>query len=70
MQNTAETPIFQSCIFNYTMVSENEVEGTMGQYDLKNGGAIYLVEDEQDVAELQVHHPERVAFVTRRFSEL
>lgn len=42
-----------------------EVEGTMGQYDLKNGGAIYLVEDEQDVAELQVHHPERVAFVTQ-----
>ena len=37
----------------------------MGQYDLKNGGAIYLVEDEQDVAELQVHHPERVAFVTQ-----
>jgi len=26
LQNTAETPIFQSCIFNYTMVSENEVE--------------------------------------------
>ena len=42
-----------------------EVEGTMGQYDLKNGGAIYLVEDEQDVAELQVQHPERVAFVTQ-----
>ena len=42
-----------------------EVEGTMGQYDLKNGGAIYLVEDEQDVAELQVYHPERVAFVTQ-----
>ena len=29
-----------------------EVEGTMGQYDLKNGGAIYLVEDEQDVEAL------------------
>ena len=42
-----------------------EVEGTMGQYDLKNGGAIYLVEDEEDVAELQVQHPERVAFVTQ-----
>ena len=31
-----------------------EVEGTMGQYDASNGGAIYLVEDEADVAELQV----------------
>lgn len=42
-----------------------EVEGTMGQYDKKNGGHIYLVEDENDVAELQVEHPERVAFVTQ-----
>lgn len=42
-----------------------EVEGTMGQYDKKNGGHIYLVEDEQDVAALQVEHPERVAFVTQ-----
>ena len=30
-----------------------EVEGTMGQYDARNGGAIYLVEDEEDVAQLQ-----------------
>jgi len=42
-----------------------EVEGTMGQYDKKNGGNIYLVEDEQDVAQLAVLHPERVAFVTQ-----
>jgi 4-hydroxy-3-methylbut-2-en-1-yl diphosphate reductase len=42
-----------------------EVEGTMGQYDLNNGGAIYLVEDEDDVAALQVNHPEKVAFVTQ-----
>ncbi len=48
-----------------TKASPLEVEGTIGQTDLKNGGAIYLVEDEQDVAELQVHHPERVAFVTQ-----
>jgi Penicillin tolerance protein len=26
-----------------------EVEGTMGQYDKRNGGDIYLVEDEEDV---------------------
>ena len=42
-----------------------EVEGTMGQYDLKNGGAIYLVEDEDDVAALTVRNPEKVAFVTQ-----
>lgn len=42
-----------------------EVEGTMGQYDKKNGGHIYLVEDENDVAELQVEQPDRVAFVTQ-----
>ena len=35
-----------------------EVEGTMGQYDASNGGAIYLVEDEEDVANLQVKDPE------------
>ena len=42
-----------------------EVEGTMGQYDGSNGGAIYLVEDEKDVASLHVHNPERLAFVTQ-----
>lgn len=42
-----------------------EVEGTMGQYDASNGGAIYLVEDEADVAELQVRNPENLAFVTQ-----
>ncbi|WP_277372799.1 4-hydroxy-3-methylbut-2-enyl diphosphate reductase [Pseudomonas sp. AA-38] len=42
-----------------------EVEGTMGQYDASNGGAIYLVEDESDVAELQVRNPQNLAFVTQ-----
>ena len=42
-----------------------EVEGTMGQYDARNGGAIYLVEDEKDVANLQVKDPEKLAFVTQ-----
>ncbi|SFO68489.1 4-hydroxy-3-methylbut-2-enyl diphosphate reductase [Ectopseudomonas composti] len=42
-----------------------EVEGTMGQYDVSNGGAIYLVEDEADVAELEVRNPENLAFVTQ-----
>src|SRR5690606_36717393 len=42
-----------------------EVEGTMGQYDRTNGGDIYLVEDEEDVAALQVREPERLAYVTQ-----
>lgn len=42
-----------------------EVEGTMGQYDTKFGGKIYLVEDENDVANLQVERPDYLAFVTQ-----
>lgn len=42
-----------------------EVEGTMGQYDTTKGGAIYLVEDENDVANLQVNNPQKLAFVTQ-----
>ncbi|EKF74488.1 LytB protein [Alcanivorax hongdengensis A-11-3] len=42
-----------------------EVEGTMGQYDKSQGGDIYLVEDEEDVARLQVRDPQRLAFVTQ-----
>ncbi|MBB3332580.1 4-hydroxy-3-methylbut-2-enyl diphosphate reductase [Halomonas campaniensis] len=42
-----------------------EVEGTMGRYDTSHGGAIYLVEDEQDVARLEVKDPSRLAFVTQ-----
>ncbi|TPE49965.1 4-hydroxy-3-methylbut-2-enyl diphosphate reductase [Maribrevibacterium harenarium] len=42
-----------------------EVEGTMGQYDASNGGAIYLVETPEDVAKLEVKDPSRLAFVTQ-----
>lgn len=42
-----------------------EVEGTMGQYDTQFGGKIYLVEDEQDVADLIVNDPAHLAFVTQ-----
>ena len=42
-----------------------EVEGTMGQYDASNGGAIYLVEDVEDVASLEVSNPELLAYVTQ-----
>lgn len=42
-----------------------EVEGTMGQYDNRSGGAIYLVESPDDVASLKVKNPEKLAFVTQ-----
>ena len=42
-----------------------EVEGTMGQYDASNGGAMYLVENEDDVRSLQVSDPTRLAYVTQ-----
>ncbi|MCO1334827.1 4-hydroxy-3-methylbut-2-enyl diphosphate reductase [Microbulbifer sp. OS29] len=42
-----------------------EVEGTMGQYDRSAGGAIYLVEDEEDAARLQVKDEDNLAYVTQ-----
>jgi len=42
-----------------------EVEGTMGQYSTSQGGQIYLVEDEQQAAELQVRDPDNLAYVTQ-----
>jgi 4-hydroxy-3-methylbut-2-en-1-yl diphosphate reductase len=42
-----------------------EVEGTMGQYDSSNGGAIYLVEDTDQANNLQVRHPDRLSYVTQ-----
>jgi 4-hydroxy-3-methylbut-2-enyl diphosphate reductase len=42
-----------------------EVEGTMGQYDDRNGGAIYLVEDENQAESLVVRRPEYLAYVTQ-----
>ncbi|MEJ2143054.1 MAG: 4-hydroxy-3-methylbut-2-enyl diphosphate reductase [Gammaproteobacteria bacterium] len=42
-----------------------EVEGTMGQFDESQGGHMYLVETVNDVATLQIHDPEHLAFVTQ-----
>jgi len=42
-----------------------EVEGTMGQFDTSQGGRMYLVENVEDVAALQVNDPEHLAFVTQ-----
>ncbi|MFU8797917.1 MAG: 4-hydroxy-3-methylbut-2-enyl diphosphate reductase [Gammaproteobacteria bacterium] len=41
-----------------------EVEGTLGQYDFHEGG-IYLVEDENDVAELRVKNPDYLAYASQ-----
>ena len=42
-----------------------EVEGTMGQYDSNQGGRMYLVEDIDDVAKLEVQNPEQLSYVTQ-----
>jgi 4-hydroxy-3-methylbut-2-enyl diphosphate reductase len=42
-----------------------EVEGTMGRFDAAGGGRIHLVENERDVASLEVGDPSRLAFVTQ-----
>lgn len=42
-----------------------EVEGTMGQYRNEQGGQIYLVENESDVALLQVKYPDTLVYVTQ-----
>jgi len=42
-----------------------EVEGTMGQYDTSDGGAIYLVETLDDVARLAIRNPDELAYVTQ-----
>ncbi|WP_434353321.1 4-hydroxy-3-methylbut-2-enyl diphosphate reductase [Psychrobacter sp. HD31] len=42
-----------------------EVVGTMGRYDTSFGGKIHLVEDEKDVANLEIVNPSNLAFVTQ-----
>jgi len=42
-----------------------EVEGTMGRYDNHGGGAIHLVETPEDVGNLEIRDPGRLAFVTQ-----
>jgi 4-hydroxy-3-methylbut-2-enyl diphosphate reductase len=42
-----------------------EVEGTMGQYDRSAGGDIYLVEDVQQAATLEVRNPDALSYVTQ-----
>lgn len=42
-----------------------EVEGTMGQFDTQFGGRIVLVETPEDVSNLEIKEPARLAFVTQ-----
>jgi len=42
-----------------------EVEGTLGQYDRHQGGNIYLVETIDDIEQLEVSNPRRLAYVTQ-----
>ncbi len=42
-----------------------EVEGTMGQYQCTQQTGIHLVETPDDVADLNIHDPQRLAFVTQ-----
>jgi 4-hydroxy-3-methylbut-2-enyl diphosphate reductase len=42
-----------------------EVEGTMGRFDTRHGGRMYLVQGTHDVESLQVRDPANLAFVTQ-----
>ena len=42
-----------------------EVEGTMGQYDVSHGGAIYLVESSEDVAALDIRNADSLCYVSQ-----
>lgn len=42
-----------------------EVEGTMGQFDLSHGAKVHLVEKPEDVANLEITDPQRLAYVTQ-----
>ncbi|HFQ13693.1 MAG TPA: 4-hydroxy-3-methylbut-2-enyl diphosphate reductase, partial [Gammaproteobacteria bacterium] len=42
-----------------------EVEGTMGQFDTRHGGRIHLVENIEDVQQLQIRDPDKLAYVTQ-----
>ena len=42
-----------------------EVEGTLGQWDARNYGAIHLVQSIEDIDGLQVAQPDRLAYVTQ-----
>lgn len=42
-----------------------EVEGTMGQFNPQQGGNIYLVETADDVEQLEINNPDKLAYFTQ-----
>jgi 4-hydroxy-3-methylbut-2-en-1-yl diphosphate reductase len=46
-------------------VGHPEVEGTMGQFDVSQGGQMYLVEDVDDVNDLEINNPDHLSYVTQ-----
>jgi 4-hydroxy-3-methylbut-2-enyl diphosphate reductase len=42
-----------------------EVEGTMGQFDTRYGGKMYLIENVEDVEKLTVKDPDHLSYVTQ-----
>jgi 4-hydroxy-3-methylbut-2-en-1-yl diphosphate reductase len=42
-----------------------EVEGTMGRFDASRGGHMHLVQNAAEASTLEVHDPDRLAFVTQ-----
>ncbi len=42
-----------------------EVEGTMGQFDERQGGKIYLIETVNDVEQLDIKNPDKLAYFTQ-----
>lgn len=46
-------------------VGHPEVEGTMGQFDVSQGGQMYLVEDVDDVNDIVINNPDHLSYVTQ-----
>lgn len=42
-----------------------EVEGTMGQFDARHGGKMFLIEAVEDIDKLQIEHPDMLCYVTQ-----
>src|SRR5690554_4879998 len=63
--------VFRYCKQGYDLVlighhGHPEVEGTLGQWDKHKGkGTVYLVDSVDEVKELTINNPDKVAFVTQ-----
>ena len=64
MEVTRYSKAGQECIL-IGHVGHPEVEGTMGQFDVSQGGQMYLVEDVDDVNDLEINNPEHLSYVTQ-----